>query len=279
MRDIRNTRKFRNRKKWVIVAAVTATATSVGLVENSNTVSAATENNQVDSVETTTSNNADSTGSQNNLSTTEKNEEQTNPSTKGETESYTLNNASVSKQQENATSLNTSLAQKNTSKYVDINKEDVGATVTIFTVPTGFKFDNNEQTYGKYTGMHSIENPTQANPQSPNGQHKNYSVKRTKDGNFVANYMTPGQETTAQNTHGTSFDITIPDGYEYDADFTRLSDPDRFQVFNGQNGDSKVTFDFSKYPADIGHAPSSESDPIRNNAFQIFVNFSLFESL
>ena len=119
--------------------------------------------------------------------------------------------------------------------------------------------------------MHSIENPTQANPQSPNGQHKNYSVKRTKDGNFVANYMTPGQETTAQNTHGTSFDITIPDGYEYDADFTRLSDPDRFQVFNGQNGDSKVTFDFSKYPADIGHAPSSESDPIRNNAFQIFV--------
>ena len=271
MRDIRNTRKFRNRKKWVIVAAVTATATSVGLVENSNTVSAATENNQVDNVETTTSNNADSTGSQNNLSTTEKNEEQTNPSTKGETESYTLNNASVSKQQENATSLNTSLAQKNTSKYVDINKEDVGATVIIFTVPTGFKFDNNEQTYGKYTGMHSIENPTQANPQSPNGQHKNYSVKRTKDGNFVANYMTPGQETTAQNTHGTSFDITIPDGYEYDADFTRLSDPDRFQVFNGQNGDSKVTFDFSKYPADIGHAPSSESDPIRNNAFQIFV--------
>lgn len=112
MRDIRNTRKFRNRKKWVIVAAVTATATSVGLVENSNTVSAATENNQVDNVETTTSNNADSTGSQNNLSTTEKNEEQTNPSTKGETESYTLNNASVSKQQENATSLNTSLAKK-----------------------------------------------------------------------------------------------------------------------------------------------------------------------
>ena len=261
MRNIRETRKFKNRKKWLIATAITAT--SIGLVESTNnTVSAATE-------DTSTPNSTIINNDQQNNNHVVK---QTN--NKLQTGSYQKSNAlevNAKSNYLNSRALNTRLNQSNNSKYVDINKENVGATVTIFTVPTGFKFDNADQTYGKYEGMHSVENPTQANPQSPTGQHKNYSVERKTDGTFIANYMTSGQETVAQNTHGTSFDINIPDGYEYDADFTRISDPDRYQVFSGKNGDNKVTFDFSKYPVDIGHAQKNPTDEIRNNAFQIFV--------
>ena len=142
MRNIRETRKFKNRKKWLIATAITAT--SIGLVESTNnTVSAATE-------DTSTPNSTIINNDQQNNNHVVK---QTN--NKLQTGSYQKSNAlevNAKSNYLNSRALNTRLNQSNNSKYVDINKENVGATVTIFTVPTGFKFDNADQTYGNMKG-------------------------------------------------------------------------------------------------------------------------------
>ena len=207
MKDIKKTRKFKNRKKWVTLATTLTVTATVGLIE-SNTVKADT------------------------FTSDAKTEQENGRSNASSEKTSMVNAVSQPSDTNTTTAIRENTESKINQNYVSTENYEKQITIQRFSTPTGQDSD------GNFTGMQIINDQ---DPESKLPGNLGLGIGVKKDGSLDYNIYSTSQEQTLPKSEAKSVPVPQPKGYVYDKQFTQIADPHRSLALKDDNG--KLVFD------------------------------------
>ena len=276
MKDLRNTRKFKNRKKWATAASIAAVSIGLGVT--------GTETVYADNVST---NKSDSESINNNEEVNKSNSESTNDNGKvgikdiQRNESIILSstvsnnkvdliNEDKSVKNNDKHTVNSVKASKNVANNynsaallsnkiaVRQNIKAAQAHIAIYEAPTDV--EKQDDTHFKFN---NIDKKVGNLDLASNGENKSVGVNQYTD-----------KGVTLVSNANDQYTFKLADGWEIDQDFTKWLDPDRMNATTDHgdiftfNSDNSITFNFNNLPKE---KDQKQGGRFNNQAYQLFV--------
>ena len=276
MKDLRNTRKFKNRKKWATAASIAAVSIGLGVT--------GTETVYADNVST---NKSDSESINNNEEVNKSNSESTNDNGKvgikdiQRNESIILSstvsnnkvdliNEDKSVKNNDKHTVNSVKASKNVANNynsaallsnkiaVRQNIKAAQAHIAIYEAPTDV--EKQDDTHFKFN---NIDKKVGNLDLTSNGENKSVGVNQYTD-----------KGVTLVSNANDQYTFKLADGWEIDQDFTKWLDPDRMNATTDHgdiftfNSDNSITFNFNNLPKE---KDQKQGGRFNNQAYQLFV--------